>query len=234
MPVDNWRFNSLRFDWWRRGGVGAQTDKVSITVEGNRRNTQGLNTFMPYKNIEDRRAYKKAYRLRIRLDKNTNINCLNCGEPLPPRRLKYCSDNCAYVYTKKYLRIPERVREIKRNSKKRCGVKFVEKIRKRISGRLKGLLSGNRHVINYRNGVISYTENELRSHLEKRFKEGMSWSNYGTTWHIDHKIPITAFNLSCDEDIKRCWSLGNLQPLFALENIKKSNRLERPSQPLLI
>jgi hypothetical protein len=62
----------------------------------------------------------------------------------------------------------------------------------------------------------------------------MSWDNYGTVWHIDHKIPVSAFNLRCEEDIKRCWALKNLQPMFADENVMKSDKLDKPFQPMLI
>jgi hypothetical protein len=62
----------------------------------------------------------------------------------------------------------------------------------------------------------------------------MSWDNYGK-WHIDHKIPVTAFNFERvdDVDFKRCWSLKNLQPLWALDNIVKGNKVEAPFQPSL-
>jgi len=63
----------------------------------------------------------------------------------------------------------------------------------------------------------------------------MTWDNYGK-WHIDHVIPTSVFNFEKpeDDDFKRCWSLQNLQPLWALDNIKKGNKLEKPFQPKLI
>lgn len=70
--------------------------------------------------------------------------------------------------------------------------------------------------------LVGYTVFELKEHLEKLFKPGMSWDNYGL-WHIDHIIPITKFNITsiyCD-DFKKCWSLNNLQPLWAKENLSK-------------
>jgi len=63
----------------------------------------------------------------------------------------------------------------------------------------------------------------------------MTWENYGTYWHIDHKIPIAVFNYEKPEDIdfRLCWSLKNLQPLEKIENIKKKDKLEKPFQPSL-
>jgi len=85
--------------------------------------------------------------------------------------------------------------------------------------------------------LIGYTVDQLKVHLEKLFKKGMSWDNYGRYgWHIDHKIPIDAFNFQSPEDIdfKKCWTLSNLQPMWWIENLQKSNKLERPFQPSLI
>jgi len=83
--------------------------------------------------------------------------------------------------------------------------------------------------------LAGYTANQLKRHLEKQFKPGMTWENYGSYWHIDHKIPISVFNFSTPEDIdfKRCWALKNLQPLEAKKNIQKQAKLERPFQPSL-
>lgn len=65
----------------------------------------------------------------------------------------------------------------------------------------------------------------LRSHLEKKFKKGMSWSNYGIYgWHIDHIIPCSKFDMQDLNEQKKCFNYQNLQPLWAKENIKKSNK----------
>ena len=66
------------------------------------------------------------------------------------------------------------------------------------------------------------------SHIESQFKEGMSWKNHGIHgWHIDHIRPISSFNFeSCnDPEFKECWALENLQPLWAKENLSKSNKI---------
>lgn len=74
--------------------------------------------------------------------------------------------------------------------------------------------------------LVDYTIDELKLHLQKKFKIGMNWENYGKVWHIDHIKPVSHFNFSSrdDDDFKKCWSLDNLQPLFKHENLSKSNR----------
>lgn len=70
--------------------------------------------------------------------------------------------------------------------------------------------------------LVPYTLQDLKTHLEKQFTEGMSWDNYGE-WHIDHIKPVSSFNIrsTSDDDFKECWKLNNLQPLWELDNLKK-------------
>lgn len=74
--------------------------------------------------------------------------------------------------------------------------------------------------------ILPYSPEELINHLEKQFKDDMTWDNYGI-WHVDHKLPITSFNIQemGDEEFMKCWSLDNLQPMWGEENIRKSNKL---------
>ena len=75
--------------------------------------------------------------------------------------------------------------------------------------------------------ILQYTPEELITHLELQFKDDMSWDNYGV-WHVDHKLPITSFDIQemGDKEFMSCWSLDNLQPMWGIENIRKSNKTE--------
>lgn len=64
---------------------------------------------------------------------------------------------------------------------------------------------------------------KLKSHLEKGFKDGMSWDNYGD-WHIDHIKPLCMHNLSLEEEQAAACNYTNLQPLWADENTSKGGR----------
>jgi len=76
---------------------------------------------------------------------------------------------------------------------------------------------------------VGYSIEELKKHLEGQFQEGMTWDNYGLKgWHIDHKTPDSWFTYSsmdCDQ-FKESWSLSNLQPKWAKDNLSKGNRYE--------
>lgn len=65
---------------------------------------------------------------------------------------------------------------------------------------------------------------ELKSYIESLFLEGMTWQNHGQCgWHIDHIRPVSSFSA---EEIMQVNHYTNLQPLWALDNIKKSNKWE--------
>ena len=89
------------------------------------------------------------------------------------------------------------------------------------SCRIYKALKSDKHL-----GSIEYLGCDIetfREHLEERFKDGMTWENYGKEWHIDHIIPVQYENPSTEEVIKRL-HYTNTQPLWALENISKGNR----------
>lgn len=65
---------------------------------------------------------------------------------------------------------------------------------------------------------------ELQDHLSSQFREGMSWDNHGIHgWHIDHIRPCNSFDLRDPEQQKLCFHYTNLQPLWAHENLEKSD-----------
>lgn len=72
----------------------------------------------------------------------------------------------------------------------------------------------------------------LKLHITSLFKRGMSWENYGNVWHLDHVIPLAAFNLSDPEQLKSAWHFSNLSPELAHYNLSKGDKIV-PCQPEL-
>lgn len=71
------------------------------------------------------------------------------------------------------------------------------------------------------NKYLDWNIEELKKHLEKQFNKEMNWDNYGIYWHIDHIVPQSCLpytNMS-DDNFKKCWSLDNLRPLEAKQNM---------------
>jgi len=118
-------------------------------------------------------------------------------------------------------RSPEKRREQRKKS-----YKFQtpeQKLRKILGTRLSDALKGKIKV-GHTKELVGIPLPELRVYLEKQFRPGMSWGNYGAIWHVDHVRPCASFDFSNSEHQKQCFHYTNLQPLFATENFKKGAR----------
>jgi len=73
----------------------------------------------------------------------------------------------------------------------------------------------------------------LKEWLEAQFTEGMTWENR-PDWHVDHIIPCDAFDLTVEQNQRICFWYKNLQPLWAEENMKKSNTYTEADKQALI
>lgn len=101
------------------------------------------------------------------------------------------------------------------------------KLARSIAYRLKIVLSGvrSKQVID----ALGCSPEELRKHLESKFKPGMTWENHSVTgWHIDHIRPLCSFDLKDPEQFAKACHYTNLQPLWAKENSAKSGRYQDP------
>ncbi len=66
------------------------------------------------------------------------------------------------------------------------------------------------------------TPAELMAHLELKFTPGMSWATYGLLgWNIDHIKPCENFDLTDPAQQRECFHFTNLQPMWAVDNLKK-------------
>jgi hypothetical protein len=75
--------------------------------------------------------------------------------------------------------------------------------------------------------------NTLKRHIEKQFKDGMSW-NLRSSFHIDHIIPCSAFNLSDEIEQRACFWFRNLQPLPPSINMSKNAKFNVEDKDRLI
>lgn len=84
--------------------------------------------------------------------------------------------------------------------------------------------------------ILGYSYDQLRTHLENRFTTGMNWERFmAGEIHIDHRIPVAYFKPEAQDSLefRMCWSLTNLRPLWAAENISKADRLPGDFEELL-
>jgi len=89
--------------------------------------------------------------------------------------------------------------------------------------RLRKILNGTRSYPEAL-ALLGCTRQEWRDHLESQFTDGMSWDNYGE-WHVDHIIPVSAFDQTDPEQQKECWNYLNTQPLWAKDNMAKGTTI---------
>ena len=70
--------------------------------------------------------------------------------------------------------------------------------------------------------MLGCSWDQLKEHIESQFTEGMTWENKHL-WHIDHVVPYASAESKAD--IIRLSHYSNLQPLWATENLKKSDKM---------
>jgi hypothetical protein len=63
------------------------------------------------------------------------------------------------------------------------------------------------------------------NYLESKFDDKMNWNNQGSYWHIDHIKPIASFDLNNEKELYKCFHYTNTQPMEALENRLKSDKI---------
>jgi hypothetical protein len=94
-------------------------------------------------------------------------------------------------------------------------------VRKRLCNRLQEALSKSKSTPEYLGTSMSV----VRKWLEFNFGDEFTWQNRAE-WHIDHTLPINAFDLTDDADIALCCNWMNLMPLRKEHNIRKSDKLQ--------
>ena len=70
--------------------------------------------------------------------------------------------------------------------------------------------------------ILGCTIEEFRTYIESKFKIGMSFENHGE-WHLDHIYPISL--AKSEKEVIKLNHYTNFQPLWAEDNIKKSNQI---------
>jgi len=101
-----------------------------------------------------------------------------------------------------------------------------DKLQKNIRRGMWGCLSG-RQKTSSTFLYIGCSVGELWQHLISLFQPGMTIDNYGE-WHVDHIRPLASFDFTGDDmedQLHMAWHFSNLQPLWAGDNLSKSDSL---------
>lgn len=97
--------------------------------------------------------------------------------------------------------------------------KIARNYRIRIYGALKG-----KYLSKSLLALLGCDKAQFMEYLALKFRDGMTWENYGKVWHVDHIKPCAAFDLTNDTELRECFHHTNLQPLLAHENLSKGKK----------
>ena len=110
---------------------------------------------------------------------------------------------------------------VQRRRRNSSAFRIAQNLRRRLRSAIKMCRRSGRTM-----DLLGCSIRELQQHLAAQFKPGMTWANYGKYgWHIDHIRPCASFDLADPEQQKACFHYTNLQPLWATDNLRKSNKL---------
>jgi hypothetical protein len=107
--------------------------------------------------------------------------------------------------------------------KRRTNVQFTLRCRirnhmRKILLRLPSFASSSHYL-----DLLGCRLNEFASYLENKFLPGMSWENRNL-WHLDHIRPLKTFDVSDPTQLAIACHFTNLQPLWAVDNLRKGHR----------
>lgn len=114
---------------------------------------------------------------------------------------------------------PEKLRRKFRSDYRRMTSIPQGRLKNRLRARFHSVLRG-KHKPGYCLDLVGCSLDALIQHIEQQFSEGMSWSTFGK-WHIDHIRPCSSFDLEDPAQVRQCFHYTNLQPLWAVDNLRK-------------
>lgn len=170
---------------------------------------------------EEIREYSKIYQEnnKEKIREYRKLYLENNKEKEVKRHEKYRDEHREEIRerNREYRRTHKKQRNLFRQQKRKTNIEYKIKcnLRYRIWSAIK---------INYKHAstekLTGCSIKELKNYLELKFKDDMTWENYGK-WHIDHIKPCDSFDLSKESEQQTCFHYSNLQPLWALDNLKK-------------
>ena len=168
------------------------------------------------KNKEFTKKYSKEYRLKNKekINEERKEYRLNNKEYFKEYRLKNKKQIKEYTLKNKEHR--------NKKHKIRNKIDFNYKMRRNLSSRVYSALKNSVKSASTMK-LIGCSVDDLWNHLESKFKPWMTKENYGL-WHVDHVKACAKFDLTCPEQQRVCFHYTNLQPMEAIENMRKGAR----------
>ena len=184
----------------RKRGDIREDGKVFVRYHGNAKRTEYWTTFDKFQNIIN----KGNENLKIWKDRNLD-------------HYKTKTSEYSKIY---FIKNKSKINQYHKNRRKKDNIYS-------LSQRTRSMISDSLRKEGYTKKSKTYeilgcSFEFLKKHLEIQFKDGMSWENR-SDWHIDHIVPLSSAKSEAEIIFLNHYS--NLQPLWAKDNIQKSNKM---------
>jgi len=163
--------------------------------------------------------YKTVYQKR----------CLKCNKKRLTKFFHKCIHNkdrcnswcldCVSLYKKDYNQKnrEHRKKYLKNRLKQDPSLKLIKNYRTRT-----GMAFKNSNKSKSTEQLLGCSLEYFQNHIINQFNKGMTIDNYGK-WHIDHITPLSS--AKSKKELEQLCHYTNLQPLWAIDNMKKSNKI---------
>lgn len=198
-----------------------QSKKGKAAEETYYKSTIRAATISRYKETEKGKEVIKLSQKKYRIENKDKVKA---------SQKKYIQSEKGKKYYKIYRQSDEFKNKLNSQNRKRYSEDVSFKYKVTLSARLRAFYkSKNIKKTNSTLQIVGCTPEFLKEYLEKKFyphpetNEPMTHENHGIYgWHIDHRIPLDSAKTL--EELERLCHYTNLQPMWALDNIKKSNK----------
>lgn len=182
--------------------------------------------------IECRKEQNKIYRIKNQ-DKIKTRNKKKYAENAEEQKIKLKeyyklnSDKIKVRTLEYYKKNKTKIGEARRKyTKERLKIDPLFKITRNLRNRLWVCLNRNdwKKDTNFAKYIGLKDQNELKTYIESLFEPGMTWENYGKTFHIDHIVPLNG--AKTEEELYKLYHYTNLRPLWSKDNIVKGHKFD--------
>ena len=177
---------------------------------------------------EEIKKWMTEYRLKnkVKLKKKRHQNYVDNKEKSNNQSNEWIKNNKERFleWRRAYEKTPEVRAKINARYNKRVKEDAIFRIRRNLKVRIyEYIKDGKGRKYGTMKELLGCDWKFFKLYIENKFQPGMNWNNYGK-WHIDHVVAISKFNLALkSEQFKSCHHT-NLQPLWAIDNMKKGDK----------
>jgi len=139
-------------------------------------------------------------------------------DKLKAQRARYYAKNKERFQRNDAIRLAKQIRKKQRKAEDPIFA-MAERLRNRLHIAFK---NGGFKKQSCTEKMLGCTFKQFTQHIERQFTDGMSWDNRGE-WHLDHIVPLSC--ATTIEGLEKLSHYKNIRPLWAAENLSKSNNL---------